>query len=90
MATRDARRKRVCVTVVNCEAEAQRRTVALDGLGDIRRVRITAIAGESLSAVNSFAWKDHIKPVTREVKPSALRRMDFAPYSVTAIVIEQP
>jgi alpha-L-arabinofuranosidase len=80
--------KRLCVTVVNCGGEAQRRCINIEGASDVSRLRVTTIAAPSPSAVNSFAWKDHVKPIVREVKPSGLTRMDFPPYSVTAVVIE--
>jgi alpha-L-arabinofuranosidase len=88
MATRDRKGKRLCVTVVNCGGEAQRRCINIEGASDVSRLRVTTIAAPSPSAVNSFAWKDHVKPIVREVKPSGLTRMDFPPYSVTAVVIE--
>ena len=87
MATRATRPKRLCVTVVNCGGEAQRRTINVEGVSEASTVRVTTIAAPSPSAVNSFAWKDHVKPVVREVKPSALAKMVFPPYSVTAIVV---
>jgi alpha-L-arabinofuranosidase len=88
MATWDTARQRVCVTVVNCEGAPRQRALRLDGFaGGAAGARVITIAAPSLSAVNSFAGKDRVAPVTREVSALELAGLTFAPYSVTAVEI---
>lgn len=88
MATWDAARQRVCVTVVNTEGAPRQETLRLEGFAATDAgARVITIAAPSLSSVNSFAGKDRVAPVSRQVTAQELSGFTFAPYSVTAIEI---
>ncbi len=87
MATRDDRRGRVCVTIVNMAGEPQLRALKLEGANAAGKpVQATTLSGPALSAVNEFACKDRVRPMTRKVKPEALAHLELPPYSLTVVV----
>jgi hypothetical protein len=86
MATRDERRGRVCVTLVNMAAETQVRRLELAGFDlAAQPAEVTTLAGPLLSAVNDFAAKDRVRPVKSELDPGALAQLVLPPFSLTVV-----
>lgn len=88
MATRDERRGRVCITIVNTGGEPQSRSLRLDGFDLAQKpVQVITLAGPALSTVNGLARGDRVHPVRKRAALESLDALELPPYSLTMVVV---
>jgi alpha-L-arabinofuranosidase len=85
--TRDDRRKKLFVKVVNATSMAQQVAIALSGIAKVGpQAALTTMSGKTPNATNSITQPDEVKPATRMVSVAGPKFTEsFAPYSVNVL-----
>jgi alpha-N-arabinofuranosidase len=85
--TRDEKRRKLFVKVVNASSEAQPLTIKLEGANKVwPQGRLTSISGRTPNATNSITHPRNIVPVENNIAiPGAKFEQSFAPYSINVL-----
>lgn len=85
--TRDEKRRKLFVKVVNASSEAQPLTIMLEGASKVGpQGRLTSISGRTPNATNSITHPRNIVPVENNIAiPGAKLEQSFAPYSINVL-----
>ena len=85
--TRDEKQRKLFIKLVNGTSEAQRFSIALDGLSTVKReAALTTLSGKSPNATNSILHPDNIVPVKHTVQIAGPKfEQTFQPYSVNVL-----
>jgi len=87
--TRDEKRHKLFVKVVNASSEVQRIGISLEGAGSVaREAKLITLSGKTPNATNSITNPDAVVPVERQVKvPGAKFEQSFVAYSINVLEI---
>src|ERR1035437_4061926 len=87
--TRDEKRRKVFIKLVNGSSVAQRVGISLDGVPGIKReATLVTMSGKSPNATNTITNPEHIKPVERKVHVAGAKfEHSFEPYSVNVLAL---
>ena len=85
--TRDEKRRKVFIKLVNGSSVAQRVGISLDGVPGIKReATLVTMSGKSPNATNTITNPENIKPVERKVQVAGAKfEHSFEPYSVNVL-----
>jgi alpha-L-arabinofuranosidase len=85
--TRDEKRHKLFIKVVNGSSEAQRLRIALDGVSSVGgEGTLTTLSGKTPEATNTITHPEVIIPVEHKIRIAGPRfEQNFAPYSINAI-----
>jgi alpha-N-arabinofuranosidase len=85
--TRDEKRRRLFIKVVNASSDSQPLTISIDGLSMIAsHAKLTTLSGKSPNATNSIAHPNALVPVEHEIDIAGNKfKQSFAPYSVSVL-----
>jgi alpha-N-arabinofuranosidase len=85
--TRDEKRRKLFVKVVNATSEAQPLAITLEGAGKVwPQGRLMSISGRTPNATNSIAHPRAIVPVENHIPvPGSKFQQSFAPYSINVL-----
>jgi alpha-L-arabinofuranosidase len=86
-ATRDDKKHKLFVKVVNATSTAQSLAIALTGVGKLApQATLTTMSGKTPNATNSIEHPDAIVPATRTLAVAGSKfTQTFAPYSVNVL-----
>jgi alpha-N-arabinofuranosidase len=85
--TRDEKRRKLFVKVVNASSDAATMTIALDGAPGVgREATLIVLSGKSPNATNSIANPEAVIPVERRIQIAGPKfERSFAPYSINVL-----
>ena len=85
--TRDEKRRRLFVKVVNASSDAAPMNIALDGIHSVaREATLIVLSGKSPNATNSIANPEAVIPVERGIQIAGPKfEHSFAPYSINVL-----
>jgi alpha-N-arabinofuranosidase len=85
--TRDEKRRRLFVKVVNASSDAAPLNIALDGIHSVaREATLIVLSGKSPNATNSIANPEAVIPVERGIQIAGPKfEHSFAPYSINVL-----
>jgi alpha-L-arabinofuranosidase len=87
--TRDEKRHKLFVKVVNAGSEVQRIAIALEGAGNVApEAKLITLSGKTPNATNSLTNPDAVVPLDRAVKVAGAKfEQSFAAYSINVLEI---
>jgi alpha-N-arabinofuranosidase len=85
--TRDEKRRKLFVKVVNASSDAAPLNIALDGIHSVaREATFISLSGKSPNATNSIANPEAVVPVERRIQVAGPKfEHSFAPYSINVL-----
>ena len=85
--TRDEKRRKLFVKLVNASSDAATMTIALDGAPGVgREATLIVLSGKSPNATNSIANPEAVIPVERRIQIAGPKfERSFAPYSINVL-----
>jgi alpha-L-arabinofuranosidase len=85
--TRDEKRRKLFIKVVNGSSNQQHFSIALDGLSSVKREAVmTTLSGKSPNATNSILHPDNIVPAEHKIQIAGPKfEQTFQPYSVNVL-----
>jgi alpha-N-arabinofuranosidase len=85
--TRDAKKRKLFVKVVNATSDAQPLDITLKGAGKVApQAKLITLSGKTPNATNSITNPHDVEPVTRTIAVSGARfTQSFLPYSVNVL-----
>jgi alpha-L-arabinofuranosidase len=85
--TRDEKQHKLFIKVVNGSSDAQRLSIALDGVSSVNRDAVmTTLSGKTPNATNSILHPDNIVPVEHKIQIAGPKfEQSFQPYSVNVL-----
>ena len=85
--TRDEKRRKLFVKVVNARSDAMPLSITLDGVPNVEReVTLISLSGKSPNATNSIANPETVVPVESHIHTAGAKfEHSFAPYSINVL-----
>ena len=85
--TRDEKRRKLFVKVVNARSDAMPLSITLDGVPNVEReVTLISLSGKSPNATNSIANPEAVVPVESHIHTAGAKfEHSFAPYSINVL-----
>lgn len=85
--TRDAKKRRLFIKLVNATSDAQPLEIALEGAGKVApQATLITLSGKTPNATNSITSPHDVEPVTRTIAVAGAKfTQSFAPYSVNVL-----
>ncbi len=86
-ATRDEKRRKLFVKVVNPTSDEASLTIALEGIGQVKRdAMLITLSGKTPNATNSITHPDAVVPVEHRIEVAGPKFEEkFAPYSINVL-----
>jgi alpha-N-arabinofuranosidase len=86
-ATRDEKRRKLFVKVVNATSETKPIRIAIEGAGNLApQAELLTLSGKTPNATNSIAHPDTIVPVAHRIEVIGPKlEQNFAPYSINVL-----
>jgi alpha-N-arabinofuranosidase len=86
-ATRDEKRRKLYVKVVNAASDEAPLSIALEGIGQVKRdALLITLSGKTPNATNSITHPDAVVPVEHRIEIAGQRFEEkFAPYSINVL-----
>jgi alpha-N-arabinofuranosidase len=86
-ATRDDKRRKIFIKVVNASSEAAELSIALEGVGSVKRsAELITLSGKTPNATNSITHPDAVVPVERRIEIAGAKfKESFTPYSINVL-----
>jgi alpha-N-arabinofuranosidase len=86
-ATRDQKRRKLFVKVVNASSSAAPLSIALEGVSHVERnALLITLSGKTPNATNSIAHPDAVVPVEHRIEVAGPKfERSFAPYSINVL-----
>jgi alpha-N-arabinofuranosidase len=86
-ATRDEKRRKLFVKVVNAASEETPLSIALEGIGQVKRdALLITLSGKTPNATNSITHPDAVVPVEHRIEVAGPKFEEkFAPYSINVL-----
>jgi len=85
--TRDEKRRKLFVKIVNASSDAQPLSIAIEGAGRVdRQATLITLSGKTPNATNSITNPDAVAPVERKIEVAGPKfEQRFAPYSINVL-----
>jgi alpha-N-arabinofuranosidase len=86
-ATRDEKRRKLFVKVVNATSDEAPLSIALEGIGQVKRdAHLITLSGKTPNATNSITHPDAVVPVEHRIQVAGPKFEEkFAPYSINVL-----
>jgi alpha-N-arabinofuranosidase len=85
--TRDEKRRKLFVKIVNASSDAKSLSIAIEGAGRVdRQATLITLSGKTPNATNSITNPDAVAPVERKIEVAGPKfEQRFAPYSINVL-----
>jgi alpha-N-arabinofuranosidase len=85
--TRDEKRRKLFVKIVNASSDAAPLSIALNGVSSVaKQAKLIVLSGKSPNATNSIATPDAVVPVETNIEVAGPKfEQSFAPYSINVL-----